>query len=443
MKRDNEAFENFEEGVSEAIAPANRLERRFLDWLKTDSRSSGTPNCPWPVSEENGLVSSGLAKFSADDPSIREVEDLDPLLSEELQFLPISEMDSASGHSPRTGFESSDGAGHSVSDGNVDQLFRLGDISVISEISERSQTIIKSRLRTEIEHHPPLFPWETEILDYEPEGQTKSIDFSHGHQVPDRFNGKSPRNQISFWLPQLVYMNSLEGMPKDLLTQLLEQCTQVVKSNLREWAKLVDVVEKTLFPGRCWELNQIANQLSIAQQHRSPLAKRAEWHIAIDPLGQEKTGEIKGSISYEVATPNQQMLMSLLAAQEIMGNLTLELSSTQPRVEREWLTAAGLLTLELEYSAPKRSPKRNGASEIKVRATLPCGGSVSLKHNRGQTKSERTDAGTLTVELLVSEAMAPGEGKRNQNYLLEVRLQNSEPNSWENALTFAVCLRLG
>lgn len=428
MNRDNEAFENLELGVSEAIGPANRLERSFLDWLKTDSRSSGTHPRPWPVPGEKPLLTSGFEKSSADDPTLWEVEDLDPLLSEELQFLPISEMGSAIGHATGKDFESSDGAGNSVSD--VDQLFRLGDISVISE---RSQTIIKSRLRTEIEHHPPLFPWETEILDYEAEGQTKSIDFSQGHQVPDLFNGKSPRNKIGFWAVHLSpQIDGLVTMPQEVLTQLLEQCTQAVTSNLREWAKLVDVVEKTLFPGRHWELNQIANRLSIAQQHRSS--------IAIDPLGKEKTGEIKGSISYEVATPSQQMLMSLLAAQEIMGNLTLELSSTQPRVEREWLTAAGLLTLELEYSAPKRNPKGNGSSEIKVRATLPCGGSVSLRHDRGQTKSERSNAGNLSVELLVSEAVASGNRDLNQNYLLEVRLQNSEPNSWENALTFAVCL---
>jgi hypothetical protein len=420
MNRDNEAFENLELGVSEAIVPANRLERGFLDWLKTDSRSSsGTAPRPCPVPGDNPLLTSGFAKSSADDPSLLEVEDLDPLLSEELQFLPISEMGSAIGHAPRADCESSDGAGHSVSD--VDQLFRLGDISVISE---RSQTILKSRLRTEIEHRPPLFPWETEIVDYESE----SIDFPQGHKVPDLFNGNSPRNQIGFWAHQLPQINGLVTMPQEVLTQLLEQCTQAVSSNLREWAKLVDVVEKTLFPGRHWELNQIADRLSIAQQHRSS--------IAIDPLGKEKTREIKGSICYEVATPSQQMLMSLLAAQEIMGNLTLELSSTQPRVEREWLTAAGLLTLELEYYAPKR----NGSSEIKVRATLPCGGSVSLRNDQSQTKSERSNAGNLSVELLVSEAIASANRDLNRNYLLEVRLQNSEPNSWENALTFAVCL---
>jgi hypothetical protein len=427
MNRDNEAFENLELDVSEAIGPADRLECGFLDWLKTDSRSSGTHPRPWQVPGEKPLLTSGFEKSSADDPSSWQVEDLDPLLSEELQFLPISEMGSAIGHAPRIDCESSDGAGHSVSD--VDQLFILGDISVISE---RSQTILKSRLRTEIEHHPPLFPWETEILDYEPE----SIDFPQGHKVPDLFNSKSPRNQIGFWAHHLPQINGLVPMPQEVLTQLLEQCTQAVSSNLREWAKLVDVVEKTLFPGRHWELNQIANRLSIAQQHRSS--------IAIDPLGKEKTGEIKGSICYEVATPSQQMLMSLLAAQEIMGNLTLELSSTQPRVEREWLTAAGLLTLELEYYAPKR----NGSSEIKVRATLPCGGSVSLRDDvpsgtlreRSQTKSERSNAGNLSVELLVSEAIASANRDRNRNYLLEVRLQNSEPNSWENALTFAVCL---
>ncbi|MBD2545360.1 hypothetical protein [Planktothricoides raciborskii] len=403
MNRDNEAFENFEE--------CDRLEGRFLEWLKTDAISRRAH--PLSIPGDNHLQGSSFPKSSADDPALWEVDDFDPLLSEELQFLPISEMGSAIRHAPRTDCESSDGAGHSVSD--VDQLFRPGDTPVISE---RSQTIIKSRLRTEIEHHPPLFPWETEIVDYEPE----SIDFPQGNLVPSIFNGKSPGNQIGFWAHQLPYMNSLEGMPQDLLTQLLEQCTQAVKSNLREWAKLVDVVEKTLFPGRLWELNQIANRLSIAQQHRSSLT--------IDPSVKQKTGEVNGEISYELATPNQQMLMSLLAAREIMGNLTLELSSTKPRVEREWLTALGLLTLEISYY-PRM---KNVSSVVKVAATLPCGGSVRLSNGQSQTKSERANPGELSIELCVSEAIASANRDLEQNYLLEVHLNNPEQNS----LTFAV-----
>lgn len=180
MNRDNEAFENFEE--------CDRLEGRFLEWLKTDAISRRAH--PLSIPGDNHLHGSSFPKSSADDPALWEVDDFDPLLSEELQFLPISEMGSAIRHAPRTDCESSDGAGHSVSD--VDQLFRPGDTPVISE---RSQTIIKSRLRTEIEHHPPLFPWETEIVDYEPE----SIDFPQGNLVPSIFNGKSPGNQIGFW----------------------------------------------------------------------------------------------------------------------------------------------------------------------------------------------------------------------------------------------------
>lgn len=409
MNRDNEAFENFEERVSKAIAPANCLERRFLDWLTTDSRSSGTPKASWPDPGAKDLVSSDFEKSSLDDPSLYEVEDVDPLLSEELQYLPVAEMGLDCG--------SSDGAGNLLSD--VDELFRLGDISVISE---RSQTILKSRLRTEIEHHPPLFPWETEIMDYEPE----SIDFPEGHLVPSKFNEKSPKNPISFWAHQLPYMNSINGMPQDLLVQLLEKCTQAVKSNLREWAKLVDVVEKTLFPGRYWELNQIANRLSIAQQHRSSLA--------LDSSVNQKNGELNGAVSYELATPNQQMLMSLLAAREIMGSLTLELSSTHPRVERQWLTAVGLLTLEISYDPPMK----NVGSVVKVAATLPCGGSVSLSNGQGQTKSERSNSGKLSIELCDAAPHIPETNcDLAQNYLLEIRLKNPEQNS----LTFRVCIQ--
>ncbi len=392
MNRNQEPFEKPEE--------LDRLECHFLEWLQADSRSSGTQN--FSVPGEEAVISFGSTKSLSDDSATGEVDDLDPLLSEELDSLPISDVGSDGG--------SSDGSGHLVSD--VEQLLTPGDIPMIEQ---RSQTILKSRLRNEIEHHPPLFPWETEIVDYEPE----SIDFPAGPVVPKIFGHQhfsGINSGIGFWTPQLPKINALTRMPQNVLAQLFEECNQAMKSNLREWAKLVHVVEQTLFPGRFRELNEMATRLSIAGQHRSAMSK----DMGLMP----KTGEFDDSPAYEVATPTQQMLMSLLAAREIIGNLTLDLSSSQPKLERQWLTAIGLLSLEIEY----QQPSVEGSSVLKVWASLPCGGTVSLTGGQSNTRSQRSNPGGLTVEL------SDLDGKKN--YLLEVHLDSSE----ENSLTFAVCL---
>jgi hypothetical protein len=394
MNRNQEAFGNFEE--------FDRLERRFLEWLQADSRSSGTPDGGLPTEET--VISSGSPQSSSDDPTNGEVDDLDPLLSEDLEFLAMYEMGSDG--------DSSDTSVNLVSD--VDRLHKSGDTPVIEE---RSQTILKSRLRTEIEHHPPLFPWETEIVEYEPE----TIDFTQAQVVPSMFghsySHRGVESGIGFWTPQLPKMNGLTPLPHEVLGQLLEQCSQAMKSNLREWAKLVQVVEKSLFPGHSRELNEMASRLSIAQQHRSSTTTDANLLPKISP--------IEKPIAYEVATPTQQMLMSLLAAREIIGNLTLELSSSQPKLERQWLTAAGLLALNIEY----QPENLQGDNAIAVSATLPCGGSVSLTGGQSQTQSERLNPGVLSLEL--------SDRHLQENYLLEVHLDSAEQHS----LTFALRVR--
>ena len=392
MNRDKEAFENLE--------GFDGLECLFLELLQGNSRNICTPES-LAMPPEARVISSDSAKFSCEDQTLSVVDNVDPLDSEDVQFLPISEMGLCCRYS--------DASGHRVSD--VEQLHTSGDTPVIED---RSQTILKSRLRTEIEHHPPLFPWETEIVDYEPE----TIDFSQVQLVPSLLMDRYGSAGIDFWTPQLPNINGLMSLPQEVLGKLLEQCSQAIKSNLREWAKLVDVVEKTLFPGRFQELNEIASSLSLAQAiGRDPIATEL-------PMS-EKAGDLDSPVTYEVATPTQQMLMSLLAAQEIIGNLTLELSSSEPYLERQWLTAAGSLSLEIEYyPAPAKV-----ASAIKVGASLPCGGSVSLAGGPSQAQSERSNPGKLTVEL--------SDRHLQENYLLEVRLHSSE----QNPLTFAVCVR--
>ncbi|TAF09903.1 MAG: PatU, partial [Nostocales cyanobacterium] len=43
------------------------------------------------------------------------------------------------------------------------QTFELGEIPTVQE---RFQAVIKRRLQIEIQNHPPLFPWESQIVEY-------------------------------------------------------------------------------------------------------------------------------------------------------------------------------------------------------------------------------------------------------------------------------------
>ncbi|UBF29401.1 hypothetical protein K9N68_17125 [Kovacikia minuta CCNUW1] len=45
-------------------------------------------------------------------------------------------------------------------------LFELGEIPAVQD---RFYSLLKQRLQTEIQQNPPLFPWETEVNDYETE----------------------------------------------------------------------------------------------------------------------------------------------------------------------------------------------------------------------------------------------------------------------------------
>ncbi|NET37272.1 MAG: hypothetical protein F6K19_35475 [Cyanothece sp. SIO1E1] len=123
--------------------------------------------------------------------------------------------------------------------------------------------------------------------------------------------------------------------------------------------------------------------------------------------------------SYAAATPEQQMALSLLAAQEIMGALTLAVSPSQPKLEREWITAAGPLVLGVEYQS-------DSPTQLKVQGRLPCGGCLKLAAGDAQTQAQRTSPGELNVTL---SDLQPG-----QVYSLAVLLSETEQHS----LMFAI-----
>jgi hypothetical protein len=270
-------------------------------------------------------------------------------------------------------------------------LLELGEIPAVQD---RFYSLLKQRLQTEIQKNPPLFPWESELQEYETDILSSGV-LSTTEAPADRV--ATGRGQVPAWLwvNQLKSLNLPMALPETVLTQLLQRCQEVAQSGLREGAKLVSAVEE-LFPDQNQALNYLAG-LVITSPARSPQAVE-------NP---------SSSVSYEAAAPAQQMLLSLLAAREILSSLSLVLSTNQPKVEREWVTEAGVLSLVAEYESDL------DFSRLRIQSHLPCGGSLLLYGSEGpQSKAERPVGGNLSVELFDLEP--------HQIYSLEVRLNEKD-----------------
>lgn len=257
----------------------------------------------------------------------------------------------------------------------------------IPAVQDRFQALLKHRLQTEIQRNPPLFPWETEIHDYE----TDPVGVANAgvSATPEK-------------VPALVWMNHLKEfslpvpLPENILAQLLERCQDIVQSSLLEGAKLVRAVED-LFPGQAPALNQLAGMVMAAP------ARSGRSGMTNPPPG------VNYPTNYEAAVPAQQMVLSLLAAREIISVLTIAVSSQQPRVERQWMTELGALTLTTIYEPE---------GGLRILGKLPFGGSLTLKGEGVQSMAERSTAGGLNVELV---ELNPAQG-----YALEVRFLGAE-----------------
>lgn len=267
----------------------------------------------------------------------------------------------------------------------------------IPAVQDRFQALLKRRLRTEIERNPPRFPWEVGSFDYDSEYSDSPL----SDLVP-----------VSFWTAQLQTLKLPVPVPAHVLRQLFEQCCTVVQSSLQDGAKLVQVVE-ALFPGHRQNLNQLAG-LVLSAAPRSGASS----------LTSPEQAEALGFPShYDVATPTQQMALSLLAAKEILNAMTLTLSPSQPKVDRNWLTDEGTLKLEVECLFEQR--------QIHIQGTFPHQGRVSFYSDDrliAQSTDQAAQISQLTVELPTLEL--------NHVYRLDVQPGASE----QPPLIFAVVL---
>jgi hypothetical protein len=249
-------------------------------------------------------------------------------------------------------------------------------------VQDRFHSLLKRRLRNEIELNPPVFPWETEGYEYDAELEAEPV--------------SAGRWRLSLNLPV--------PMPERVLSQLFRQCQVVMKQSLQEGKQLVQAVT-TLFPGQDAALNQLAGMV-LASPNRSG---------AIAPL--------KGAgfpADYDSATPPQQMALSLLAAKEIIESLTLNVTAGQP-VERQWQMVGGMLSLVAEYDATTR--------KVRVQGHLPGAGKVDFTGTTTQATAQRSEAGEFSLELF--------DLQPNQSYLLDVQLAGTE----ESSVIFAILPR--
>jgi hypothetical protein len=253
---------------------------------------------------------------------------------------------------------------HDRSEGNAPQKpyhLNLGDIPAVQD---RFYRLLKDRLASEAQRNLPLFPWETEVHDYETDSAAPAL-------TPNRVGASS-----GFWMTQLRQFGLPVALPEALLSQLFQRCQSVAQTSLLEGAKLVQAVE-SLFPGDAYSLNNLAG-LVMTSPARSGAGPVVDYPA-----------------SYEAAAPSQQMVLSLLAAREILGALTLVVSPNQPQVERQWLTELGGLTLAVRYDA--------GASpaHLYLQGALPCAGSLTLDLAGQRTTAKVLTAGELSMDVAI------------------------------------------
>lgn len=293
------------------------------------------------------------------------LDDLDPLVSEEVSSIEPVLRESVN-FSPHSGV----------------RLVHSGEIGTVQD---RFHAILKRRLQAEIQQNPPLFPWESEVGDYEYE------------QAETVVSGLSQGS----WMAQLRSLKLPLSLPEPVLAKLFGQCRRVVQQSLLEGAKLVQVVE-SLFPESDQDFNSLAGVVLLGASRSVALTA--------DDLPE----------SYEKASSDQKAVLSMLAAKEVLDMLTVKVSAAQPTAERQWLTEAGPLTLAMNYQA-------QSSGELRVRGYVPCAASLVLRSGAAEAQASRLDAGALSVELL--------DLKPNQICPLEVYLQGDE----QQPLVFAVC----
>ncbi|MGB3790724.1 MAG: hypothetical protein WA949_22140 [Phormidesmis sp.] len=256
-------------------------------------------------------------------------------------------------------------------------------------MQERFHFLIKQRLMLEYEKSPPLFPWESELREY-PADVADSIGATHA----------VPGAASSLWNQHLSSLKVPGLLPQPVLNALFKRCQEIALSPIKQGVQLVRAVE-ALFPMQGDVLEPIAD-IVLVPAYRSDNENQSAVLEQITQLADD----------YDSASPEQQIALSMMAAQEILGAMTLSLSAQKPDDSREWITAHGLLRLSASYVA-------SGAdSQLTIKAVLPEGGQVRLWDGTVEKRALCSQPGSLDLNW--------GCFSPEKIYLLEVSLHSEE-----------------
>lgn len=239
---------------------------------------------------------------------------------------------------------------HLISYDSFDPVIDSGEETVVQTHFE---ALLKRRLRQEIEPRPPLFPWEKNLQDY-----------------PDALSNEAGATAI--WLDHLQNLDVPSSLPEDVLAELFNQCQRVAFHTQQAGRRLIEAVEN-LFPNQPQTLENIAGFV----------ARPAYRSSQVQTLNQ---------VRYDTASPQQQIALSMMAAQSIFEALTLRVSPDAPTMQKQWLTAAGTLAVEATYQASNHP-------QLQVKADLPEAGAVCFGVGNEIVETHRNSRGELVVHL--------------------------------------------
>ena len=260
-------------------------------------------------------------------------------------------------------------SGEKSSTGDSSQTAQSFNFGEIHAVQERFHSLLKQRLRMEYENNLPLFPWETEVGEYPADtADTSGQDLVAATAVS------------AFWSKQVGKLKVPGLLPVPVLNALLEQCQALSSSYSKQGVRLVKAVE-SLFPGQGQMLEPIANMVLVPAYRSDGATQAAVTQELIAVAG-----------DYDSAQPEQQIALSMLAAQEILNALTLSVSCEEPEVTRDWVTATGLLQLKAAVCE----------GQLKVSAILPEGGSIRLWDSELDKKAQRPTPGKVALSWDVS-----------------------------------------
>ena len=271
------------------------------------------------------------------------------------------------------------------------QSFNFGEIHAVQE---RFQALIKQRLLSEYENNPPLFPWESEVSEYPAE-------------VTDYVPAAVAATQSPLWSAHMSALKVPSLLPAALMNTLFARCQEIVTSPIKQGVRLVRAVED-LFPESADMLEPIANMVLVPAYRSGGASLDADKDVIIQELANAVGG-------YSSAMPEQQVALSMLAAQEILGALTLSVSVARPFERRSWVTTVGVLELTVGYENDRLS----------VVAVLPDGGQVRLCDGDVEKQAVRSQPGSLDLTW--------ANPTFEKNYVLEVSLQGEA-----HALNFVI-----